>query len=168
MLIRYFKTLLVAFVAFHGLHWGLVNFYLWQTNFTEISPVLALEGTWGWPGNDLRAVTNPLLASVIIAVLYLSELSVGIFCALGVKNLWSARAGPNAGFHNAKKYAVAGCTMALVIWFGFFIIVGGDWFLMWQSEVGGFSLALAFKYVGSIGLVLLFLLNQSFEEQVVS
>lgn len=164
MLFRYFKIVLVAFVAFHGIHWGLVNFYLWQPNYTEIAPVLGLEGTWGWPGNGLRAVTNPVLLSIIIAVIFLSELTVGLLCALGVKNMWQNRNASDSDFQYAKKYAAAGCAMALVVWFGFFIIVGGDWFLMWQSEPGIFSMDLAFKYVGSIGLVLLFLLNQSFEE----
>lgn len=164
MLIRYLKISLVAFVAFHGLHWGTVNFYLWQANYNEIAPVLGLDGTWGWPGNELRAVTNPILLSIIIATLFLSELAVGLLCAIGIKNMWINRNASGTVFHNSKNYAAAGCAMGLVVWFGLFLIIGGDWFLMWQSEPGIFSMDLAFKYVGSIGLVLLFLVNQSFEE----
>jgi predicted small integral membrane protein len=46
--------------------------------------------------------------------------------------------------------------MAMVVWFGGFIVVGGVLFQMWQTQIGAGSLKDAFVFAASGGLVLLF------------
>ena len=46
----------------------------------------------------------------------------------------SFRAGA-ADFNGAKRFAVIGVTVAFLLWFGGFMVVGGEWFAMWQSKL---------------------------------
>lgn len=46
--------------------------------------------------------------------------------------------------------------MAIVVWFGLFMVLAGAYFQMWQTELGAASLAGAFQLVGASGIVLLF------------
>ena len=46
--------------------------------------------------------------------------------------------------------------MALFVWFGLFMVVGGAYFQMWQTPLGGAAQAGAFQYAMISGLVLLF------------
>jgi predicted small integral membrane protein len=43
-----------------------------------------------------------------------------------------------------------------LLWFGGFLVVGGEWFQMWQSKTWNGQEA-AFRFVACIGLVLIFL-----------
>ncbi|MEQ8207691.1 MAG: DUF2165 family protein, partial [Woeseia sp.] len=66
-----------------------------------------------------------------------------------------ARRGDAAAFNGAKTFAIAGCGVALIVWFGLFNVVGGAYFQMWQTQLGAASLAGAFQYSVLNGLVLL-------------
>jgi predicted small integral membrane protein len=47
--------------------------------------------------------------------------------------------------------------MALVVWFGGFIVIGGVLFQMWQTKIGAGSFHDAFIFAAMGGLVLLIL-----------
>lgn len=40
----------------------------------------------------------------------------------------------SASFHAAQGFAVLGLTGGVLLWFTGFIAIGGEWFLMWQSD----------------------------------
>ena len=46
-------------------------------------------------------------------------------------------------------------TVNLLLWFGAFLLVGGEWFVMWQSETWNGQDA-AFRMFAVVGLILLF------------
>jgi predicted small integral membrane protein len=46
--------------------------------------------------------------------------------------------------------------VAVAVWLGLFMAIGGAYFQMWQTELGINSLEGAFMYAMSSGLVLLF------------
>ena len=52
------------------------------------------------------------------------------------------------------------CGFAL--WFFGFMVVGGEWFQMWQSQTWNGQEA-AFRFIGCIGLVLIFLAQKDDE-----
>lgn len=66
------------------------------------------------------------------------------------------RAAP-AEFNAAKKFAIIGCGLALIVWFGIFQVLDGALFQMWQGETGIASFEGAFMYHAASALVLLFL-----------
>ncbi|SDY58163.1 Predicted small integral membrane protein [Pseudomonas salomonii] len=49
-------------------------------------------------------------------------------------SLWRARHAVGADFNRAKAGATASLTLGFVVWFFGFMVVGGEWFLMWQSH----------------------------------
>ena len=59
-------------------------------------------------------------------------------------------------FNAAKDVAIAGLVLRIRPWFFGFMIVGGEWFQMWQSQTWNGQEA-AFRFIGCIGLVLIFL-----------
>ena len=62
------------------------------------------------------------------------------------------RSGP--GFNQAKRFAIIGATMGFLVWFFGFMVVGGEWFAMWQSQTWNGQDA-AFKfYVAILGVLI--------------
>jgi len=90
-------------------------------------------------------------------MIMLSKVAAGIACSIGALKMWQARAGDAAGFDAAKKHALAGCGIAMIMLFGGFIVIGETWFEMWRSDVlRDLSLQSAFRYGGMITLIALF------------
>ena len=59
-------------------------------------------------------------------------------------------------FDAAKQVAIVGFTAGLLVWFFGFMVIGGEWFLMWQSHQWNGQEA-AFKFYMAILGVLIFL-----------
>ena len=57
-------------------------------------------------------------------------------------------------FHQAKRMAILGLTLGLMMWLVAFLSVGGEWFLMWQSKTWNGQEA-AFRMFTVLGIVLL-------------
>jgi predicted small integral membrane protein len=61
-------------------------------------------------------------------------------------------------FARAKSTAIAGLTLALVLWLLAFISIGGEWFLMWESATWN-GLSAALRVFAVTGIVLLLLVQ---------
>lgn len=59
-------------------------------------------------------------------------------------------------FHTSKNWAVAGITIGIIIWFLGFEVVGGEWFVMWQSSIWN-GLGAAERIVSFLVLTLILL-----------
>ena len=68
------------------------------------------------------------------------------------------RLAPAATFNHAKGYAIAAAALAFVIWFFGFMVVGGEWFAMWELQTWNGQQA-AFRFYMAV-LAVLILLNQ--------
>ena len=77
---------------------------------------------------------------------------------VGAAALWRVRLAPAATFDHAKGYAIAGGALAFLIWFFGFMVVGGEWFAMWESPTWNGQEA-AFRFYMA-ALAVLILLNQ--------
>jgi predicted small integral membrane protein len=92
---------------------------------------------------------------VAYAVIIASELAVGLLCAVGAWRLFAARALPAGQFNGTKELAIAGLAAGFVLYFFGFLVVGGEWFQMWQSQTWNGQEA-AFRFAISFGVVLIF------------
>ena len=70
----------------------------------------------------------------------------------------AARSADAAQFHNAKSLAIMGGAVGMIVWYGFFIVLGEVYFNMWQSEIGLGSVNGAFRY-GTVCAVLMFFIS---------
>ena len=76
----------------------------------------------------------------------------------------TALGGTALAFSSAKRLAVVALTVSLLQWLVAFLIVGGEWFLMWQSLTWN-GQEEAFRMFTVLGIVLLFVAQPDAEEQ---
>jgi predicted small integral membrane protein len=131
------------------------NIVDYSSNFLFVQHVLSMDTTF--PGNALmdRAITRPALWRAGYGLIIAGE---GITCLLllaGTCALWRARRKDAASFHAAKALVTAGCVVGFLVWFFGFMVVGGEWFAMWQSKTWNGQDA-AFKFYMAILGVLIF------------
>lgn len=155
MIVRISKAVLTLTLAIFALLVGIDNIIDYETNFAFVSHVLSMDTTF--PGNALlwRAITSEWVHHVAYAAIIASELAVGILCAAGARRLFAARALPAGQFNGTKELAIAGLAAGFVLYFFGFLVVGGEWFQMWQSQTWNGQEA-AFRFAVSFGVVLIF------------
>ena len=76
----------------------------------------------------------------------------------GAIRLLQVRRDPGAIFDSAKGWTVAGALVAFLVWFFGFMVVAGEWFLMWQSETWNGQPA-AFRFYLTALAVLIFVIQ---------
>jgi predicted small integral membrane protein len=154
MTLRTAKMLLVFAVAAFYSFVVVDNTTDYQSNYQFVHHVLMMDSTL--PGNRgmWRAINSPAWHTAFYVSMIAWEAITMILCWWGGVNL--ARALPQApeSFNRAKAVAVAGLTLALLLWLVAFLSVGGEWFLMWQSKNWNGQDA-AFRMFTVIGIVLL-------------
>lgn len=88
-----------------------------------------------FPENRLlwRAISNPYLHHVAYWVIIATEIVTAVLLWRGALFLVLSRNNATA-FTRAKEIATAGYLLGLALWLGGFIVIGGEWFAMWQSS----------------------------------
>ncbi|RMT93224.1 hypothetical protein ALP39_00943 [Pseudomonas marginalis pv. marginalis] len=159
MVTRYAKIVLVAMLAAFAALAALNNLTDYSSNFNFVQHVLSMDTTF--PGNAAmwRAVNAPWLWHGVYWLIIAGEALSATLLAGGALMLWRARQGSGQQFNDSKDCAIAGLIMGLLVWFFGFMVIGGEWFLMWQSQEWNGQNA-AFKFYAAILGVLVFL-NQS-------
>jgi predicted small integral membrane protein len=64
-----------------------------------------------------------------------------------------------ARFNRAKQFVFIGAALGFLVWFFGFMVVGGEWFQMWQSQAWNCQEA-AFRFYLTILGVLIFVNNR--------
>ncbi|AZE83375.1 hypothetical protein C4J98_1962 [Pseudomonas orientalis] len=156
MVTRYAKVVLVAMLAAFAALAAFNNLTDYTSNFNFVRHVLSMDTTF--PGNAAmsRAITVPWLWHGAYWLIIAGEALTAMMLAAGVLMLWRARHRNGQQFNRAKACAVAGLAAGLLVWFFGFMVIGGEWFLMWQSQEWNGQNA-AFKFYAAILGVLVFL-----------
>ena len=155
MIVRISKAVLTLFLGLFGLLVGIDNILDYGTNFEFVRHVLSMDTTF--PHNALlwRAITSDSIHHVAYALLIASEIGVGVLCIAGAWRLFTRRFAAPAAFNAAKSLAIAGLAAGFGLYFFGFLVVGGEWFQMWQSPTWNGQEA-AFRFAASFGIVLIF------------
>ena len=156
MIERFSKITLLAAVALFMALIAFNNITDYGSNFDFVQHVLSMDTTF--PGNQLksRAISTPALHHAFYWTIIAWEALSGLGIAAGALVLWRARRQSAAAFNAAKSLAVGALTANLVLWFSAFLMVGAEWFLMWQSQVWN-GQAAATRMFTCVGLVLVIL-----------
>lgn len=162
MIVRTAKILLVAMIGAFSLLVGVDNILDYGTNYAFVQHVMSMDTVFPSTTLTWRAIDSPLLHHAAYALIIAAELIVGALCLAGAWRLWQLRAVPARLFNAGKDLAVAGLVAGFALWFFGFLVVGGEWFQMWQSQTWNGQQA-AFRFVASIGIVLLFLTRKDDE-----
>ena len=127
-----------------------------NSNYQFVRHVLSMDTTF--PGNAgmYRAIHEPLVHKAFYASIIGWEALCCVLIGAGALRLWRARGCPADQWRKAKVLASVGLTASLVQWYFAFMTVGGEWFLMWQSQVWNGQEA-AMRMFAFVGISLLFL-----------
>jgi predicted small integral membrane protein len=125
------------------------------SNYAFVQHVLSMDTTF--PGNALmyRAISSPFLWNLAYWLIILGEGITCILFLIASWRLWSVRNGSAAAFNAAKSGVAVAATMGFLVWFLGFMVIGGEWFAMWQSQTWNGQDA-AFKFYVTILAVLIF------------
>ncbi|MEX1829033.1 DUF2165 family protein [Luteibacter sp. CQ10] len=134
MIVRWSKIAMVLSLAAFALVVTFDNLIDYGSNFEFVRHVLSMDTTF--PGHALmgRAITSPGAWHAAYVAIIAGEGVTAVLLALGAYELWMARRRSSVAFQAAKRFAVAGCTVGFMVWFFGFMVVGGEWFAMWQSK----------------------------------
>lgn len=126
-----------------------------DTNYAFVRHVLSMDTTF--PGNALlyRSITAPLLRQAAYAAIITGEGLTGIVFAIAAFSMGSRLRSDAARFNRAKRFAFVGATLGFLIWFFGFMVVGGEWFSMWQSAKWNGQES-AFRFYATILIVMIF------------
>lgn len=156
MAIRYLKIVLVIFVGLQGLLYVAGNTANWSAGLGAVSYVLGMEGHEAYGTHIFPPVTNPVLLTMAYIAILTGEFLVGVLSLKGAWDLWRVRNAGAAVFNARKTYAIVGTGMAMVVWFGGFVVIGGALFQMWQTQLGAGSFDDAAVFALTGGIIMLF------------
>ncbi|HZR47032.1 MAG TPA: DUF2165 domain-containing protein [Candidatus Manganitrophaceae bacterium] len=155
----------ILLLASAGLYLSLItlnNLIDYDSNLQFVQHVLSMDDTF--PNNRLmwRAITHPMLHHLVYGVIIVWEGIAALLCWMGLFFLRRNFRSDGISFNRAKSIATAGLVLSLLLWLFGFLVVGGEWFLMWQSSKWNGQNAAARLFL-VFGIVLLFL-NQPDED----
>lgn len=151
------KVLLVWTVAFFVSLVVFNNLTDYGSNYGFVGHVLKMDTTFPENRAMWRAVDSPSIHHGFYWLIILVEAATATLCWLGGFRLLRS-INDASRFNKSKGVAIAGLTLGIVLWFTGFITIGGEWFLMWQSETWNGQEA-AFRLVVILGIVLLYLVQ---------
>jgi predicted small integral membrane protein len=153
--VRLVKIAMVAATAAFALLVALDNVVDYGTNYEFVRHTLSMDTTF--PGNALmgRAITNPALWTAGYWVIIAAEAATGLVLAWASVRLATAARGRAESFNAAKSLVLVGAGLGFLLWFGGFMVVGGEWFAMWQSKSWNGQEA-AFRFCVSLLAVAIF------------
>ena len=155
-MLRIVKIMLILTVGIWSFIGAFGNLDNWHGVVASVKSTTSMS-TWPGGDEDWRATNNPILIYVGAAMIPVAKLLSGILCFAGARRMWSARAASGRAFELAKTLSLAGCGIALLMLFAGWIVIADTWFQGWRSEtLRNSALGTAFRYVGFVGLIALF------------
>ncbi len=119
------------------------------SNFSFVQHVTGMDGVFSKEKTGWRAVDQPYLHHLFYISLIIIEVCTAIALWTGsIQMTRHYQSAPDV-FKNAKKWVNTGLTLGFLLFFGGFIGIAGEWFLMWQqsewnAQGTAFSLSLIF------------------------
>lgn len=155
-------ALLVAINALYIVLVAVGNITDYDTNYAFVQHVLSMDTTnfGGTPGDDLdphimwRAITDPVIWNISYIGVIVWESITGLVLIGGLV-LW-VRGFARGDYRAARALSSIGLLMIILLFFGGFITVGGEWFSMWRSTSwNGLDPAFRNAVLAAINLVLI-------------
>ena len=124
-----FSAGLYALFVFGG------NLMDYNSNYEFVHHVLSMDTTF--EGNALmwRAIESEVVHHIAYVGIITAE---GLFAALGLiggVKLFLNRNADAVAYNRARTWGYAAFGVGFLIWFVGFVVIGSEWFAMWQSEI---------------------------------
>ena len=156
---RIVKIVMVGSLALFA---GLVTFDNltdYETNYAFVRHVLSMDATP--PGNALmyRSITSPAWWRAAYALIIAGEGATALGFAGAAVLLLRHLCSQAAYFNRAKGLTAVAAGLGFIVWFFGFMVIGGEWFEMWQSSQWNGQEA-AFRFYLTILAVLIFVIQK--------
>ncbi len=154
---RIVKSVMVATVGLFGCMVAYNNCVDYDSNRAFVQHVLAMDTVFPFNAVKGRAITSPAVQRAAYAAIIAIEWIAGLLCLYGAYALLRARSDGRA-FNAAKTAPLIGLLLLWLLYYVGFVIVGGEWFTMWQSSVwNGQQKAVMFVTCSTLVLIVLLL-----------
>lgn len=154
--IRYIKSGMVASIALFFSIVAFNNLIDSTSNFPALQHVLSMDTTFHVPILMRHAITNPTLQWIAYGLIVAWELLTAMICWVGCFKLLHYISANNTNFHASKSTALIGLFFGFLLYMVGFIIIGSEWFCMWQSPTWN-AQTTAGLFVSLILFVMIFL-----------
>lgn len=131
--LRLFQSLTLLLAGLYGLFVFVGNLMDYDSNFQFVRHVLSMDTTF--EGNALmwRAIDNEVIHHIAYWGIILAEGAFAALALIAAARMFFARDGDLVAVGRAKAWGFSAYGIGLLIWFFGFIIIGSEWFAMWQS-----------------------------------
>lgn len=131
---RLFK---IFFGASIGLYMVLIcfnNITDYDSNFQFVRMVTGMNDVFSRERTAWRSVNSEVFQHILYLFIIMLELVIAILAISGTIKMISNLNSGTSAFNQSKKLLTMGLSFGVILWFGMFITIGGEWFLMWQSK----------------------------------
>lgn len=152
-ILRISKCVVSFSLALFALLVGFNNIVDYESNFMFVRHVLSMDSVF--PNSRLlyRAIFDPVFWHISYALIIFTEFVCGAFLLYGSFRMVRA-IDSSVSFARAKVWIYIGFCFGLLLWFLGFIVIGGEWFLMWQSDKwNGVEAAFRFAVLILLGFI---------------
>ncbi len=147
---RIAKTVMVATIALFFVFAAFTNITDYQTNFNFVKHVLSMDTTFHSSHVMWRRITNSTIQTAAYWLIISWEAATGIILSVAACKIQSQQ---------KNSLAILGLTMGFCLYILGFVVIGGEWFCMWESkQFNGQTTAILFSCI--ILLVLLFVASE--------
>jgi predicted small integral membrane protein len=131
------------------------NIIDYDANFAFVRHVLSMDTTF--PDDTLRwrAITEPTFWHVFYALIIFGEGMTCLAFALAASQMAHALRSSPPIFDAPKRHVHTGALIGFIVWFTGFMVIGGEWFAMWQSQIWNGQQA-AFRFYVTLLAVLIY------------
>jgi predicted small integral membrane protein len=159
-MIRWIKIVLAAFVGLFCLFYAGQNIVNLNAAQGFVAYVASMADHGPYPAHFGPPISAAVLVWTMLWIIIALEIAAGLLGLKGAWDLFGARNASADDFNRAKKFAIAGCGVAVIVWFGLFGAIAGAYFQAWQTEAGLNALRDAGTFSLQHGVVLLILALQ--------
>ncbi len=113
---------------------GINNIIDYEVNLVHVQHVLMMDThVVTVDSSGIRSIDSPFVHHLAYILIIITELLIGILGFWGSLDLWKARHDVQL-FNRKKGKVIWSMTLGVLVWFTGFLVIGGEWFLMWLSE----------------------------------
>jgi predicted small integral membrane protein len=152
---RIVKIAMVASLALFAFLVTFGNVTDYDANYWFVRHVLSMDTIY--PDNPLsyRAITDPALWHLAYGAIIFGEGLTCLAFTVAAAELTRSLHSDASRFRRSKRFAFIGAGLGFLVWFFGFMVIGGEWFAMWQSQTWNGQQA-AFRFYMTILGVLVF------------
>lgn len=154
---HYLRLIQFGMVATIALFFSLAalnNITDFESNWLFVQHVLSMDTTFEQSALLWRAITDPIIQKYAYYFIIFWEILTAILCWLGCFFLL---------IKESKKMAYIGLFFGFLLYMIGFIIIGGEWFSMWQSKIWNGQMKSGL-FINFIMFVMIFLRIETMEK----